>query len=64
LQRSEVRCMKQALRKLPRRVRKMLHMHYAHGIKLQIIGGSYGMTESRVSQILSQALAHLRVKMT
>jgi RNA polymerase sigma factor (sigma-70 family) len=56
--------MKQALRKLPRRVRKMLHMHYAHGIKLRIIGGSYGMTESRVSQILSQALAHLRVKMT
>jgi RNA polymerase sigma factor (sigma-70 family) len=45
---------------LPERQRTMLRMHYDSGVKLKAIGTLFGVSESRVSQILSEAVARLR----
>ncbi len=61
LELSEVRSLRKAIRNLSSRERRMLRMHYGAGIKMKAIGALFDVTESRVSQILSHALAHLRM---
>jgi RNA polymerase sigma factor for flagellar operon FliA len=58
---SEVKSLRKAFLRLSSRERRMLKLHYGEGIKLKAIGTSFEVTESRVSQILSQALVRLRV---
>ncbi len=51
----------EAIDKLPPRQRVVLRMHYDEGRTLREIGETLGVTESRVSQIHSEAVVRLRV---
>lgn len=50
----------QAIDRLPPRQREVLRMHYEEGRTLREIGEVLGVTESRISQIHSEAVARLR----
>lgn len=64
LGRSQDQCLRQALLGLGVRKQSMLSMHYGADIKLKVIAVLFGITESRVSQILSHAVAELRAALT
>ena len=49
-----------AMDRLPPRKREVLRMHYDEGRTLREIGEHLGVTESRVSQIHSEAVLRLR----
>ena len=49
-----------ALGALPPRIKQVLELYYGQELTLRSIGGILGVTESRVSQILSQAVRRLR----
>ncbi|EGV30512.1 RNA polymerase, sigma 28 subunit, FliA/WhiG [Thiorhodococcus drewsii AZ1] len=53
----------QALAGLPDKERLVLALYYDEELNLREIGGVMGITESRVSQIRSQALHRLRVRL-
>jgi len=53
----------QALAGLPDKERLVLALYYDEELNLREIGGVMGVTESRVSQIRSQALHRLRVRL-
>lgn len=53
-----------AIRNLPERERLVMAMYYDHELNLREIGEVQGVTESRVSQILSQAHKRLRARLT
>jgi RNA polymerase sigma factor (sigma-70 family) len=57
---SAERSIGRAFEALPERQKTMLRMHFDSGVKLKTIGTLFGVSESRVSQILSQAVARLR----
>jgi RNA polymerase sigma factor for flagellar operon FliA len=46
---------------LAERSRDVLLLHYVEGLTLRQIGERLGVSESRVSQIMTEAVAHLRV---
>ena len=48
---------------LPEREKLVLSLYYAEELNLKEIGEVLGVTESRVSQIHSQAAARLRVRL-
>jgi RNA polymerase sigma factor for flagellar operon FliA len=52
-----------AIDTLPERERKVLGLYYQEELNLKEIGAVLGVTESRVCQIHSQAVARLRVKL-
>ena len=52
-----------AIDELPERERLMMGMYYEQELNLKEIGVVLGVTESRVSQLHSQAVARLRVKL-
>ena len=49
-----------ALTRLPERERQVLSLYYVEELKLKEIGEVFGVTESRVCQLHSQAVARLR----
>jgi RNA polymerase sigma factor FliA len=49
-----------ALHSLPERQRVVLSLYYFEDMNLKEIGGLLGVTESRISQIHSAAVAQLR----
>ena len=49
-----------AIEKLPERERQVMGMYYEHDMNLKEIGAVLGVTESRISQLHSQAVARLR----
>ncbi|MFP4181666.1 MAG: sigma-70 family RNA polymerase sigma factor, partial [Thiohalospira sp.] len=53
----------EAIRNLPERERLVMAMYYDHELNLREIGEVQGVTESRVSQILSQAHKRLRARL-
>ena len=53
----------QALGKLPRQSSAVLHYYYVEDLKMHQIGKKMLVTEARVSQIHSQAIAELRARM-
>lgn len=53
----------QAIERLPERERQMMGMHYEQDMNLREIGEVMGVSESRVCQLHSQAVARLRVFM-
>ena len=57
---SEKRSLRLALAGLPKRDKKMLYMHYRDNLKLKEIGALFGVSESRVCQVMSKALSRLR----
>ena len=52
-----------AIEQLPEREQYVMSMYYEHDMNLKEIGAVLGVTESRVSQIHSQAVARLRAKL-
>ncbi len=52
-----------AIEELPERERMVMGMYYDEEMNLREIGAVLGVTESRVSQLHSQAVARLRVKL-
>ena len=50
-----------AIEKLPPRLRKVVELYYGEGRTLRDIGNMLGVTESRVSQLQSEAVQKLRV---
>jgi RNA polymerase sigma factor for flagellar operon FliA len=62
---SEVRrLVKGEVRKLPDREKLVLSLYYDEGLTLAEIGSVLGVTESRVSQIHTKAVLHLRSRMS
>ena len=57
---SSLRTLPAAIATLPERNRLMLTLYYFEGLTLREIGGLLGVTESRVSQMHTDALATLR----
>jgi len=53
----------QAIERLPERERQMMGMHYEQDMNLREIGEVMGVSESRVCQLHSQAVARLRTSM-
>ena len=51
-----------ALKALPERERTVMALYYEQDLNLKEIGAVMGVTESRISQLHSQAVARLRVK--
>ena len=54
------RAMRDAVRALPPRLRRIIELHHSDGLTLKEIGELLGVTESRVCQLRSEALRHLR----
>ncbi len=62
---SEVRrLVRVELRKLPEREKLVLSLYYDEGLTLAEIGSVLGVTESRVSQIHTKAVLHLRARLS
>lgn len=53
----------QAVETLPEKDRLVVTLYYNEDLNLKEIGEVMGLTESRISQILSQAMARLRIKL-
>jgi len=53
----------QAIKTLPEREQHIMGMYYEHDMNLKEIAAVLGVTESRVCQLHSQAIARLRTKM-
>jgi len=53
----------EAIEKLPERERLVMGMYYEQEMNLKEIGAVLGVTESRISQLHSQAVARLRTQM-
>lgn len=60
-QREELELAYKAIGRLPEQARRAVVLYYTEGLLLKEIGGLLGVSESRVSQILSQALFSLRL---
>jgi RNA polymerase sigma factor for flagellar operon FliA len=52
-----------AIDNLPEREKQVMGMYYEHDMNLKEIGAVLGVTESRVCQVHSQAVARLRTKL-
>ncbi len=52
-----------AIDTLPEKERIVVTLYYNEELNLKEIGETLGVTESRISQILSQAMVRLRVRM-
>ncbi|MCS6811799.1 MAG: RNA polymerase sigma factor FliA [Tepidimonas sp.] len=53
----------EAIQKLPQREQYVMSMYYEHDMNLKEIAAVLGVTESRVSQLHSQAVARLRARL-
>jgi RNA polymerase sigma factor for flagellar operon FliA len=58
--RAVLRVVADALDRLPERERRVLVLHYFEGARMREIGEAMGISEPRVSQLHTQALARLR----
>jgi RNA polymerase sigma factor for flagellar operon FliA len=58
------RLVKVELRRLPEREKLVLSLYYDEGLTLAEIGTVLGVTESRVSQIHTKAVLHLRARLS
>jgi RNA polymerase sigma factor for flagellar operon FliA len=52
-----------AIEELPEREKQLMSMYYEQDMNLREIGAVMGVTESRVCQLHSQAVARLRAKL-
>jgi RNA polymerase sigma factor for flagellar operon FliA len=53
----------QAIGDLPEKEQQMMSMYYERGMNLKEIGAVFGVTESRISQMHSQAISRIRSKL-
>ncbi len=58
------RLVRHEVRRLPEREKLVLSLYYDEGLTLAEIGGVLGVTESRVSQIHTKAVLHLRARLS
>ena len=56
--------MKAEIKRLPEREKLVLSLYYDEGLTLAEIGQVLGVTESRVSQIHTKSVLHLRSRMS
>lgn len=56
--------MREEIKKLPEREKLVLSLYYDEGLTLAEIGDVLGVTESRVSQIHTKSVLHLRSRLT
>lgn len=56
--------MRSEIRRLPEREKTVLSLYYDEGLTLSEIGAVLGVTESRVSQIHTKSVLHLRSRLT
>ena len=61
-QRYTIDALLKALGNLPKRERLMLRLRYRDAMQLDAIGVKFGVSESRVCQLLKQAMARLRAR--
>ena len=54
----------QAIERLPERERKLVALYYLEELTMKEVGAVLGVTESRVSQIHTQAVLRLRAEMS
>lgn len=65
IERTEVsRILRDSVQQLPERERLVLNLYYTEGFTLAEIGDVLGVTESRVSQIHTKSVLHLRSRMS
>lgn len=65
LERSALRiALGQAVKELPFQDRQLLSLYYEEGLKMHEIGKSMALSESRISQLHTQAIAQLRASFT
>jgi RNA polymerase sigma factor for flagellar operon FliA len=57
------RIMREEIRKLPEREKLVLSLYYDEGLTLAEIGSVLGVTESRISQIHTKSVLHLRSRL-
>jgi RNA polymerase sigma factor for flagellar operon FliA len=55
--------MREEIKKLPEREKLVLSLYYDEGLTLAEIGDVLGVTESRVSQIHTKSVLHLRSRL-
>ena len=55
--------MREEIKKLPDREKLVLSLYYDEGLTLSEIGEVLGVTESRVSQIHTKSVLHLRARL-
>ncbi len=58
------RVLREYAKELPEKERSIVFLYYYKGLTLKEIGKVLGVTESRVSQLHSKAIVHLRAKLT
>ena len=58
------RLMRDEIKKLPEREKLVLSLYYDEGLTLSEIGDVLGVTESRVSQIHTKSVLHLRSRLS
>lgn len=63
LQDDEKRILVGAIEALPEREKKMMSLYYEHELNMREIGDVLGVSESRVCQMHTQAIARLRAKL-
>ena len=55
--------LEEAIQQLPEKERSVLMLYYCDELTMSEIGSSLNVTESRVCQIHSQAITHLKAKL-
>jgi RNA polymerase sigma factor for flagellar operon FliA len=55
--------MRDEIKKLPEREKLVLSLYYDEGLTLSEIGSVLGVTESRISQIHTKSVLHLRSRL-
>jgi RNA polymerase sigma factor for flagellar operon FliA len=58
-----VEALGQAIEALPEKERLAVTLYYNEDLNLKEVGETLGLTESRISQLLSQAMVRLRSKL-
>ena len=58
-----VRLLAEAIKRLPEREQTVISLYYQEQLTMKEVGGVLGLTESRVSQIHSQAMVRLRLRL-
>ncbi len=65
LERAELRrAIANAISKLDKQDRQLLSLYYEDGLKMHEVGKTMGLSESRISQLHAQTIAHLRASFT
>jgi RNA polymerase sigma factor FliA len=57
---AQVALIRDAIQGLPRRSRLVMHLYYVEGLSMQDVGGCFGVSQSRISQLHARLVRQLR----